>query len=74
MDTLPDRARVRYVVEVWVDVDLPEGSVDQVVVDTAGLSNPLELRSTGGRTLTAAERAVVLDIVASDTWPSWDYV
>jgi hypothetical protein len=74
MDTAPDRARVRYVVEVWVDVDLPEGSVDQVVVDTAGLSNPLELRSTGGRRLTSAESAVVLDIVASDTWPSWDYV
>lgn len=74
MDTLPNRACVRYVVEVWVDVDAAEESVDRVVVNTVGLSNPQELRSFDGKTLSAVERAAVLNVVASDTWPSWVFV
>ncbi|MGH9245950.1 MAG: hypothetical protein ACRD29_16865 [Acidimicrobiales bacterium] len=73
MDTLPDRARVRYVVEMWVDVDLAELSIDRVVVDTDGLSHPLQVLTSDGQELSEGSRQAVLEVVSSETWPSWDY-
>lgn len=73
MDALPDRARARFVVEVWADVSILDQTVDRVVVSTAGLNAPEKVQSASGRDLSEAERAAVLDALSSDTWPTWDY-
>jgi hypothetical protein len=73
MDIPSDRARARFVVEVWADVSILDQTVDRVVVNTAGLDVPVQMQSPSGWELSEAERAAVLDVLSSDTWPSWDY-
>lgn len=73
MDTLPDRARVHFVVDVWAEVSILDQTVNQVVVNMAGLDAPVEVQSATGSEISEAERAAVFDALSSDTWPSWDY-
>jgi len=73
MDTTAGRVLVRYVVDVWVDVDLTERSVDRVVVDTGGLARPLEVLHDGGQVVSDSMIESVLELVEGDTWPSWDF-
>lgn len=56
-----------------MDVDVAERSVDRVVVDTEGLSHPVDVRAIDGRDLPEGPRQAVFEVLASDTWPSWDY-
>lgn len=58
---------------MWADVSLLDQTVDRVVVNTAGLDVPGEVRMASGRELSDAELAAILDALSSDTWPSWDY-
>ncbi|MGQ0615761.1 MAG: hypothetical protein ACT4PW_02025 [Acidimicrobiia bacterium] len=73
METRLDRARARYVVEVWADVSILDQTVDRVVVGMAGFAAPVDVHTVDGLGLSEAERAAVLDALSSDTWPSWDY-
>ena len=73
MEARQSRALVRYLVEVWAVVDIAEQSVDRVVVRTDGLGLPIEIRGDSGEELADASRAAVLDALARDTWPSWNY-
>ena len=73
MDAVPFLGRAHYVVDVWVDVDLAEMSVDRVTVDMAGLAGPIDLTRRGGELLGPAERQALLNVLEADPWPSWDY-
>jgi hypothetical protein len=73
VDTNPVLGKAHYVVDVWAEVDLAEMAVDRVTVNMAGLAAPVELTGRGGELLTAADRQLMLDALAADPWPSWDY-
>lgn len=73
METKPVVGRARYVVDVWVDVDLTEMNADGVTVDMVGLAAPVDLTRPGGELLTPAERQAMLSALEADPWPSWDY-
>ncbi len=66
-----DSVFVRYRADIWVEV-AADGEVVDVVVDSAGLAQPVEAIRTGLSPLTAEDRAAAVDSAQTGEWPSWD--
>lgn len=64
---------LRYVAEVWVEVDLDEGDVMRVVVDEATLDVPLGLVDSDGVIQDDELFNDAQEVANGIEWPSWGF-
>jgi hypothetical protein len=62
---------VRYRADIWVEV-ATDGDVVAVVVDSAGLAQPVEAIRGDLSPVRAEDRASAVDAAQTGMWPSWD--
>lgn len=66
-----DSVFVRYGADIWVEV-AADGEIVDVVVDSTGLTQPVEAVRTDLSPVAAEDRAAAIDAAQTGEWPSWD--
>jgi hypothetical protein len=59
--------------DIWVEVDMDDEDVVNVVVDDGTMATPVDVVVDGGAATPAEERQRAERIAESRDWPSWDF-